>query len=267
MTALKFGRGRMGEIMLNKDRNLVLKEFYVTIRASILTLTAATFFATPLIADEKLSIGYYNEWPTPNLYDVNNAELERELGMPVEWVPVDNIFIMAAMMATEDIDLAYSISTDAFAHLLDQGMRVEAIEIPAVYKSKSGNSAEFDVTVVSKTTGQDYPDIIARFLAFNHRASERALSGLDPMIEEIAAKSKMSIEEALLEMSTVSFPTLQYQIDALSENSTAANIELGGSFEEIKSNFNSQFLDSAIAACPSAGNGWINFILCKFGWS
>lgn len=86
---------------------------------------------------DKVTIGYFLEWPTPNLVAQANGAYEQALGLPVEWHAVVDGYEMSKELSAGHIQIAYSQGLVPFAAAVSGGMPLEAVGIAVSYPAMS----------------------------------------------------------------------------------------------------------------------------------
>ena len=107
-------------------------------RASTLALIAvalAVLAAAPLAAQDKVTVAYFLEWPTPNLIAQVERTYDRELGVEVEWRAFGNGNEMSLAMASGDVDIAYSQGLVPWVVAVSNGLPLRLVGIAVTYGS------------------------------------------------------------------------------------------------------------------------------------
>lgn len=82
---------------------------------------------------ETLRVAYFSQWPTPNQLGQADGSLGDELGLEVEWVPMNSGGEMAEAMEAGDIDIAYSQGLTPFANFVNSGADLKLVGIAVSY--------------------------------------------------------------------------------------------------------------------------------------
>lgn len=109
-------------------------------------LAIASFSSAYAQTPKEITVGYFLEWPTANLFAQVNGWYDKELGVKVNWRAFDAGTAMSAAMASGDIQISYSQGLIPFIVATSQGLPIEAVGIAAAYD-------ENDNCVVRKGTG------------------------------------------------------------------------------------------------------------------
>ncbi|MEO6319231.1 MAG: ABC transporter substrate-binding protein [Polaromonas sp.] len=120
-----------------------------TISFKVLTaaaLAVAGFSSACAQTPKEITVGYFLEWPTANLFAQVNGWYDKELGAKVNWRAFDTGTAMSAAMASGDIQISYSQGLIPFIVATSQGLPIKAVGIAVAY-------AENDNCVVRKEAG------------------------------------------------------------------------------------------------------------------
>lgn len=98
----------------------------------VLTLLSVTV-ATPLFAQDMLTVAYFQEWPMPFQYAKVKGTYDQELGVPVNWVAFDSGTAMSAAMAAGDVQIALSQGVPPFVVATSAGQDLKVVDIAASY--------------------------------------------------------------------------------------------------------------------------------------
>ena len=105
-------------------------------RTSAIALVAvalAVLAAAPLAAQDKVTVAYFLEWPTPNLIAQVEQTYDRELGVEVEWRAFGNGNEMSLAMASGDVDIAYSQGLVPWVVAVSNGLPLRLVGIAVTY--------------------------------------------------------------------------------------------------------------------------------------
>ncbi len=111
-------------------------------------LTASTLAASYSLAADKVTVGYFLEWPTANQAAQIDKTYDKAMGVDVEWRAFDSGTAMSAAMASGDVDIAYSQGLVPFTVAVSQGLPITMVGVAVSY-------AENDNCVVGKSSGID----------------------------------------------------------------------------------------------------------------
>ena len=81
---------------------------------------------------ERITVGYFEQWPTPSLFSQAKMTYDRALGIPVEWIPYDSGAAMSAAMAAGELQIAFSQGHAPFVLGVSQGLELTLIGIAVV---------------------------------------------------------------------------------------------------------------------------------------
>ncbi|REG85901.1 ABC transporter substrate-binding protein [Marinomonas pollencensis] len=122
-----------------------MKKIVSTLISTLAVGTVASSACLALAADKpnKVSIGYFLEWPTANQVAQVNDTYSKEMGVEVEWHAFDSGTAMSAAMASGGVDMAYSQGLVPFTIAVSKGLPITMVGIAVSY-------AENDNCVVGK---------------------------------------------------------------------------------------------------------------------
>lgn len=105
-----------------------MKSILVSILAAALSLGAATGIATA--ADpEKITVAYFEEWPTANQVAQVEKWYDEALGVEVEWRPYNTGVEMARAMVAGEVDISYSMGVVPFALAVTAGAPIKVVGV------------------------------------------------------------------------------------------------------------------------------------------
>lgn len=113
---------------------------------SLAAATALLTLGLPAFAQDKVTVAYFLEWPTPNQVAQVEKTYDKELGVPVEWRVFGNGNEMTQAMVSGDIDIAYSIGFPTFLVGASNGAPVKMVGVAVTY-------AENDLCIVRDDAG------------------------------------------------------------------------------------------------------------------
>lgn len=116
----------------------------------LIALLAASFGAISSIAadPEKITVAYFQEWPTANQVAQAEKWYDEELGLPFEWRAFETGVAMAEAMVAGEVDIAYSMGVVPFALAVTEGAPIKAVGVAVSY-------AENDNCVIYKKEAID----------------------------------------------------------------------------------------------------------------
>ncbi len=115
---------------------------------SILILTTSLAADLSLAAPEKITVAYFQEWPTANQTAQSEKWYDKELGVPVEWLPYNDGVEMAEAMVAGEVDIAYSMGVVPFTLAVTDGAPIKVVGVAVSY-------AENDNCVIYKKEAID----------------------------------------------------------------------------------------------------------------
>jgi taurine transport system substrate-binding protein len=99
-------------------------------------------------ARDKLTVGYFLEWPMPFQYAKANGTYDNVLGLKVNWVSFESGAAMSAAMASGDVDISVSQGVPSVVISNSAGQDLQVIDVAVSYSDN-------DNCVVQKKLGID----------------------------------------------------------------------------------------------------------------
>ena len=99
-------------------------------------------------ARDKLTVGYFLEWPMPFQYAKANGTYDKELGLKVNWVSFESGAAMSAAMASGDVDISVSQGVPSVVISNSAGQDLQLVDVAVSYSDN-------DNCVVQKKLGID----------------------------------------------------------------------------------------------------------------
>ena len=96
-----------------------MKKYITIFCAGIISVTS---FVTSAL--DEITVGYFLEWPTPNLVDQVNKTFDREMGIVVNWKAFETSDDMNTAMASGEIQIAYSQEHISFIKGVTNGLDI-----------------------------------------------------------------------------------------------------------------------------------------------
>jgi len=117
--------------------------------AAAFLFTALFSITTPARAQampDEVTVAYFLEWPSPNLYFKANKRFEEEMGVKVNWRSFGNGNEMSAAMASGDVQIAYSQGLVPFVVAVTKGLPIKLVSVAVSY-------AENDNCIIHNDSG------------------------------------------------------------------------------------------------------------------
>ena len=111
-----------------------------------LAVTVLATLSFSAFAQDKVTVAYFLEWPTPNQVAQVDGTYDKELGVPVEWRVFGNGNEMTQAMVSGDIDIAYSIGFPTYLVGAANGAPVKMVGVAVTY-------ADNDLCIVRDDSG------------------------------------------------------------------------------------------------------------------
>ncbi len=93
--------------------------------ASVLGVTIGAAAAAP----EKVTVAYFQEWPTANQVAQAEKWYDQELGVELEWRPYNTGVEMAEAMVAGEVDISYSMGVVPFALAVTAGAPIKVVGV------------------------------------------------------------------------------------------------------------------------------------------
>lgn len=97
-------------------------------------------------ARDKLTVGYFLEWPMPFQYAKANGTYDKELGLKINWVSFESGAAMSAAMASGDVDISVSQGVPSVVISNSAGQDLQIVDVAVSYSDN-------DNCVVQKKLG------------------------------------------------------------------------------------------------------------------
>src|SRR5687767_5347551 len=94
---------------------------------------ALTLMATAAMAQEKVTVAYFLEWPTANQVAQMDKTYDKEMGVEVEWRAFGNGNEMTQAMVSGDVQIAYSVGFPTFLVGVSNGAPVKMVGVAVSY--------------------------------------------------------------------------------------------------------------------------------------
>ncbi len=95
---------------------------------------------------KEITVGYFQEWPTPNMAAMLDKTYDKEMGVKINWRSFGNGNEMSAAMASGNLQIAFSQGLVPFVVAVSKGLKIKMVSVAVSY-------AEADNCVVSKASG------------------------------------------------------------------------------------------------------------------
>lgn len=122
-------------IMINS-----LRQITKVVASSI--VVGLCLLGNPVLALDEIEVGYFLDWPTPNLVAKADGAFESEMGLPVNWQAFETGEDMNRALAKGDIQIAYAQEFVSFLKGITDGLDIVMTGIAVSYP-------EYDFCVVA----------------------------------------------------------------------------------------------------------------------
>ncbi len=102
-------------------------------------------------APEKVTVAYFQEWPTANQVAQAEKWYEKEFGVPVEWRPYRDGTEMAAAMVAGEVDISFSMGVVPFALAVTNGAPIKTVGVAVSY-SENDNCVIYKKEAIDRVT-------------------------------------------------------------------------------------------------------------------
>lgn len=92
-----------------------------------------SFTAHAAVAQDTLTVAYFQEWPMPFQYAKSKGLYDEKLGVKLNWVAFDSGTAMSAAMAAGDVQIAVSQGVPPFVVATSAGQDLQVVDIAASY--------------------------------------------------------------------------------------------------------------------------------------
>ncbi len=103
-----------------------MKKFFALILA---TISMAGAMSGAAASPEKITVAYFQEWPTANQVAQAGKWYDEELGVPIEWRPYNTGVEMAEAMVAGDVDVSFSMGVVPFALAVTAGAPIKVVGV------------------------------------------------------------------------------------------------------------------------------------------
>ena len=140
--------------------NLKSKLLSKTVVRNTLLATAVTAaMCSSVQAREEITVAYFLEWPTPNLYAQSTQAYEDAMGVKINWVAFDSGTAMSAAMASGDVQIAFSQGIPPFVVATSAGQDLQIIDVAVAYAENDNcvvrESLEIDKSNAAELAGKE----------------------------------------------------------------------------------------------------------------
>jgi len=102
-------------------------------KKTLVSLAMGAALAGNASASDEITVAYFLEWPTPNLYAQTTGAYEKALGVDIKWVAFDSGTAMSAAMASGDVQLAFSQGVPPFVVATSAGQDLQLLDVAVAY--------------------------------------------------------------------------------------------------------------------------------------
>ncbi len=126
-------------------KHLNSKKIRHTLSAAL--LSSAAFLSPTAVAMDEITVAYFLEWPTPNLYGKSTGAYEKAMGVKIKWVSFDSGTAMSAAMASGDVQLAFSQGIPPFVVAKSAGQDLQVVDVAVAYSDNDNCVVREDLEI------------------------------------------------------------------------------------------------------------------------
>ena len=170
----------------------------------VIVLATAAIFATPSLAadPEKITVAYFEEWPTANQVAQAEKWYDEELGVPFEWRAFETGVAMADAMVKGEVDIAYSMGAVPFALAVTDGAPIKAVGVAVSY-AENDNCVIYKKEAIDRANAHELEGrkVGVPLNTVTHYKMLKTLSflGVDVSKVDVVDMSPQKISEAFIE--------------------------------------------------------------------
>ncbi|MEG3662532.1 ABC transporter substrate-binding protein [Celeribacter halophilus] len=110
--------------------------------------------ATPAVAQDSLTVGYFLEWPMPFLAAKADGAYAEALGMDVNWVSFETGTAMSAAMASGDVQISISQGVPPFVVAVSSGQPLQMIDVAVSYSENDNCVVATELEIDKDSAGE-----------------------------------------------------------------------------------------------------------------
>jgi taurine transport system substrate-binding protein len=114
----------------------------------------ALLVATPALAQEEITVGYFLEWPMPFQFAKVNGTYDEALGVKVNWRAFDTGTAMSAAMASGDVQISISQGVPPFVNATSAGQDLQAIDVAVSYAENDNCVVRTDLEITKDNAAE-----------------------------------------------------------------------------------------------------------------
>ena len=166
--------------------------------SAILLATILTPQPSSAATPEKITVAYFQEWPTANQVAQAQKWYDDALGVPVEWVPYETGVAMADAMVAGEVDISYSMGVVPFALAVTDGAPIKAVGVAVSY-TENDNCVVYKKEAIGRDNAHELENrkVAVPFNTVTHYKMLKSLSilGADVSKVELIDMAPQDIEE------------------------------------------------------------------------
>jgi len=162
-----------------------------------------------MAAAERLNVGFFLEWATPNMIAKVEMAYDEALGVPTAWTAFEAGTQMTEAMLAGDIDISFSQGLAPFINGVNANAPIKMVGLAVQYPANEcvvRNGAGIDMTNASELEGRKVAVPLATMADFSFRMQMRALD-VDvkkiTIVDQVPADAVVSLAEGNVDMACV----------------------------------------------------------------
>jgi len=160
-------------------------------------------------AAEKVNVGFFLEWATPNQIAKVNKAYDKALGVEVHWVNFATGVAMTEAMLSGDIDISYSQGLAPFVTAIQQGAPLKMVAIAVVYEANDcfvRNGLGIDSSNASELEGRTVAvplNTMADFSFRKYMAHLKVDTSTMKIVDQAPADGAKSLADGAVDMACI----------------------------------------------------------------
>jgi len=186
-----------------------------------------------------VNIGFFQEWPSPNLVAKAQGDYETAMQVPVRWFAFDTGTQMTEALSSGEIDIAYSQGLAPFVSAVNRGAPIRAVAAAIQYPANDcvvRDGVDIDADVPASLEGRSVAVPLATAADFSFRLMLRALevdSARLTIIDRIPADGAVLLVDGEVDMACGFGALAMAKMYAAGEPLLSAEQKLGFGIESV----------------------------------
>ena len=115
---------------------------------------AAMLAGGQAMAQDEITVAYFQEWPMPFQYAKVNGTYEKEMGVKINWVSFDTGTAMSAAMAAGDVHISVSQGVPPFVVATSAGQDLQIVDVAVTYSDNDNCVVHADREIDKMNAGE-----------------------------------------------------------------------------------------------------------------